>query len=269
MEANRLLIETDDAIRDARQELGFVEAQFTPTEVEPFRAAIESAAAELAAAFTVRQKLDDATPEDPPTRARMLQEILDRCRRGRTLIDEQMARVEQVRDLERNAPAVIARLKEQLAALDVRLPAVAATLAGLERFAPVNRSMVAGNVVEAQKRATSARAALTEGEAAVEKDRAAARTAVQAAQAALGQAGELLDAVDRLATELAEAEAKAPAEIEAAAADIARAQEASRGRQTPLEISGRLVEAQRLVEAARRVMAGQPPDVLEARRLAA
>ena len=269
VEANRLLIETDDAIRDARQELGFVEAQFTPSEVEPFRQAIATAANELAAAFTVRQQLDDATPEDPPTRSRMLQEIVDRCKRGRALIDEQMARVEQVRDLERNAPAVIARLKEQLAALDTRLPTVAATLAGLERFAPANRSTVAGNVVEAEKRATAARAALIQGEAVVEKDRTAARTAVQAAQSAMGQATELLDAVDKLAAELNDATAKVAGEIEAAAADIATAQEATRGRQAPLDITGRLVESQRLVEAARRAMAVQPPDVLEARRLAA
>ena len=128
---------------------------------------------------------------------------------------------------------------------------------------------VAGNVVEAQKRVEAAKAALAKADAALPTDRAAARTAVQAAQAAVTQATQLLDAVDQLAAQLDEAAAKVPAEIEEAAADIATARTATRGHEAPLEITGRLVEAQRLVDAARAALATQPPDVLEARRLAA
>jgi uncharacterized membrane protein YgcG len=268
-EANRLLIETDDALRDARNELGFVEAQFTPAEVEPFRTAIDRAAAELAAAFTIRQQLDDATPEDPPTRERMLGEIVTRCRNAKALVDEQAARFQALRDLERNAPEVIARLRDTIAALEVRLPTASTTLAGLDGFAEADRAPVAGNVVEAQKRVEAAKAALTEGEAVLGTDRAAARTSVQQAQGAITQATQLLDAVDQLAAQLAEAAAKVPGEIEAVAADIATAREAMRGRDVPLDITGRLTEAERLVAAARTALAARPPDVLEARRLAA
>ena len=268
-EANRLLIETDDALRDARNELGFVEAQFTPAEVAPFRTAIDLAAAELAAAFTVRQQLDDAVPEDQATRERMLGEIVSRSRRARALVDEQVARFESLRDLERNAPEVIAKLREALSALETRLPAVAATLAGLDQYAAADRAPIAGNVAEAQKRLEAAKAALTQAEAALETDRPAARSAVQQAQAAVTQATQLLDAVDQLSAQLADAAAKVPGEIEAAAAEIATAQEATRGREAPLEVTGRLVEAQRLVDAARAALATQPPGVLEARRLAA
>ena len=268
-EANRLLIETDDALGDARNELGFVEAQFTPAEVEPFRTAVDQAAAELAAAFTVRQQLDDLVPEDQPTKERMLGEIVTRCRRAKALIDEQMARFQTLRDLERNAPEVIAKLHDALSGLETRLPAVTATLTGLDRFAAADRAPVAGNAVEAQKRLEAAEAALTQADAALATDRAAARTAVQSAQAAVTQATQLLDAVDQLAAQLEDAAAKVPGEIEAAAADVATAQEATRGREAPLEITGRLVEAQRLVDAARAALATQPPGVLEARRLAA
>ena len=75
--------------------------------------------------------------------------------------------------------------------------------------------------------------------------------------------------MDQLGAQLADAAAKVPGEIEAAAADVATAQEATRGREAPLEITARLVEAQRLVDAARAALATQPPGVLEARRLAA
>jgi uncharacterized membrane protein YgcG len=268
-EANRMLIETDDALRDARNELGFVEAQFTPAEVEPFRTAMDQAAAELAAAFTVRQQLDDSTPEDQPTKERMLGEIVARCRKARALVDEQMGRVQALRDLERNAPEVIAKLRETLSALDSRLPTATATLTDLERFAAADRAPVAGNAVEAQKRIEAAKAGLTQGEAALATDRAAARTSVQQAQAAITQATQLLDAVDQIAAQLADAAARVPGEIEAAAADIATAREGMRGREASLDITGRLTEAERLVAAARAALATQPPDVLEARRLAA
>lgn len=119
-EANRLLIETDDAIRSARQELGFAEAQFSEADIMPFRAALDAAATELRAAFTVRQQLDDAVPEDPPTRARMLGEIVERCKRGRTLVDEQLARLQSLRDLERTAPDILAQLPDRIVAVEAR-----------------------------------------------------------------------------------------------------------------------------------------------------
>ena len=269
-EANRLLIETDDVLRDARAELGFAEAQFTPAEAQPFRAAIDSAAAELQAAFTLRQQLDDSVPEDAATRSRMLAEIVERTKRARALIDEQAARFDELRDLERNAPEVLTRLRDQLGTLEGRVGSANATLGRLERFAPANRAPVAGNVAETEKRIDAARAALEHGQAALTKDdRPGARAGVQAAQAALAQATDLLDAVDQLATQLDDAAAKVPAEIEAAAADIATAREGTRGRDAGMEITGRLVEAERLLAAARAAWAQQPPDVLEARRLAA
>ena len=69
-EANSLLLATDDAVRDSAQELGFAEAQFGAAEAATFGAAIEAAKGDLRAAFEIRQQLDDATPEDRPTRRR-------------------------------------------------------------------------------------------------------------------------------------------------------------------------------------------------------
>ena len=63
-EANKLLIETDDVLRDARAELGFAEAQFTPAEAShSARRSIPRPGAP--AAFTLRQQLDDSVPRTP------------------------------------------------------------------------------------------------------------------------------------------------------------------------------------------------------------
>ena len=77
-QANALLIATDERIRDAGQEVDFAEAQYGADAVTELRDAVAGAKADLAAAFTIRQRLDDDVPEDDPTRRAMLQEIVDR-----------------------------------------------------------------------------------------------------------------------------------------------------------------------------------------------
>jgi uncharacterized membrane protein YgcG len=53
-EANALLIHTDESLRDAEEEIGFAEAQFSEAEVVPYREALAKASDELKAAFAVR-----------------------------------------------------------------------------------------------------------------------------------------------------------------------------------------------------------------------
>ncbi|MGV9882602.1 hypothetical protein [Streptomyces sp. NPDC003006] len=81
-QARLLLVETDDAIRTSTEELGFATARFGEDAAKPFGEALAYAQSELAAAFLLRQELDDAFPEDEPTRRRMLDEIVARCARA-------------------------------------------------------------------------------------------------------------------------------------------------------------------------------------------
>ncbi|MDQ3554890.1 MAG: TPM domain-containing protein, partial [Chloroflexota bacterium] len=62
-EANAMLIKTDDALRDAEQELGFVEAQFGAAQSAALAESLAGARAELHQAFAIGQELDDADPE--------------------------------------------------------------------------------------------------------------------------------------------------------------------------------------------------------------
>ena len=56
-------------------------------------------------------------PEDPPTRELMLKDILERCGRAAAALDAQVARIEELRNLERQAPAILASLPAQLDAV--------------------------------------------------------------------------------------------------------------------------------------------------------
>ena len=266
-EANVLLLQTDEAVRGAQQELGFAEAQFNESDVKPFRAALEKSRAELKAAFAIRQQLDDEVPEDPETRERMLREIMDRSRRAQGVIDEHRDRFRQLRDLERTAPEILERLPADLDQLDQRIAGATATLTTLQQYAESSWRSVKGNVVEAQKRLATARERLEAGKRALSaNDRQAAAQSTRAAQAAAGEAGALLDAIDRLAKSLEEAQRLLPSELVAAEADVRAASQALAAGSDGL--GPRLAEAQGALQTAQREARTARPDLLSAYELA-
>ena len=223
-EANRLLLATDDAVRDSEQELGFAEAQFGEAASAPFGTAIAAAKDDLRAAFEIRQQLDDATPEDRPTRRRMLGELIARCRVAQDRLDAEAKRFEELRAFEREAPAVLAGLPAAIDAVEARLPAVETTMAHLEEYADASWQAVATNLDEARGRAATARAAVTQGQAAqVAGDGPKTAAAARVGQEAVAQAGAFLDAIEHLSAELDQARDRVDAEIADAEADLARA----------------------------------------------
>jgi uncharacterized membrane protein YgcG len=268
-QANRQLIDTDDAIKDAQQELGFAEAQFGEETARPYREALDAAGAELKAAFTIRQQLDDATPEDPPTRERMLREILARCERAQGLVGEQAARIDSLRDLQKTAPDVLQKLPDQVASVEARLPAADATRLRLESYAAASWAAVRGNVTEARKRLEFVTAETGRGTTAVAAgDLQTAAVAARGAQDALAQAGTLLDSVDRLAVSLDQARDALPGLLRDAEADVSAARQAVAAGQVSPEVSGRFADAERLLASGKTAAAAAPPDVLAAQSAA-
>jgi len=261
-EANSLLLATDDAVRDSEQELGFAEAQFGEAEAATFGAAVEAAKGELRAAFEIRQQLDDATPEDRPTRRRMLGDLIGRCHSAQARLDAETERFEALRAFEREAPAVVAALPAAIDAVEGRFPAVAATMAHLEEYADASWQALETNLDEARARAAAARAAVTQGEAAIAAaDGPKTAAAARVGQEAVSQAGAFLDAIEHLSAELDQARDRVDTEIADAAADLARARGAAGAAPADPEIPGRLAEAEALLADARSDIGHPKPDV--------
>jgi uncharacterized membrane protein YgcG len=264
-EANRLLLATDDAVRDSDQELGFAEAQFGQAMVAPFREAIAAAKEGLRAAFAIRQALDDATPEDRPTRRRMLSELMGHCRRAQERLDAEAARFAELRALEREAPAILAGLPAAAAAVEERIPAIEATMARLGEYADHSWRAVAPNLEEARARVAAARAALAEGEKATAAgDTLRVSAAARAGQEAIAQANAFLDAVAHLAAELDQARDRVAGEIAEAEADLARARAAAATAQVQPGLPGQIAEVEALLAGARRDISPPKPDVASA-----
>ena len=264
-EANAGLIAIDERIRDAIQEIGFIEAQYGPTEVGPFHAAVAAAREEMRHAFEVRQRLDDSVPEDPPTREAMLREIVERTARAQALLDEQTDRVRALRDLERDAPTVLAALPDRIAALEARLPVAEAALGRLDGYAPSSWDSVRGNVTEARKGLAGARDSAAAGTASLAAgDTARAATATRTALEGVSGAEGLLDGIDRLSAAIATAEERIPLELRDAEADLADARAASDRRSQEPAIAARLDAAERALATARSAAAARSSDPVAA-----
>lgn len=274
-EANARLIAIDDRIRAADQEAGFVDAQFGAEEAAPLRAAVAAAKAELGGAFQVRQRLDDDQPEDPPTREQMLNDIIERLGRAARALDAQAKRIDELRNLEREAPSILASLPDQVAAQAARLPAAATLLRELQdRYAEPSWAAVRGNVEEAAKGLSGARAAIERGQAAVAPGGAGANgpaRQIVVAQQGIAGARALLDAVEVAARTIHDTEAGLADLVAAAESDLRAARDGRQAAQPELisALDVDFVAAETALRNARVAVAARPPDPIGAGRAAA
>ncbi|KIP52933.1 TPM domain-containing protein, partial [Leucobacter komagatae] len=216
--ASALLVRVDDDLRSSEQELSFAEAQFGAAAAEPFAAAIADARTQLAAAFALRQKLDDNIPDSDEDRRAWLTEIIERCEGAKTSLDAHTESFSELREVEQRGPEVLEQLRAQHAAVGAQLQtahdratAIAAS------YAPEIAAQLTANLGEAAARLTfvgecveGAAAELAAGET------AAAAVSLRAGEAAIEQARTLVQSPDVLAGELAES----AQQYEAAAADL-------------------------------------------------
>jgi uncharacterized membrane protein YgcG len=269
-QANKLLVDTDDALHDAAQEIGFAEAEFDDSDVKPYSDAVTAAQAELKQAFIIRQQLDDSTPEDQPTRTRMYGDIISHCQAAQALVSEQAKRLETLRDLEKTAPDALAALPKTIEALKGRLPAIQAATRTLAAYPPTSWAAVKGNAEEADKRGHFAETQIAAGRAALAAtppDKAGAARSARAAQEAVAQANQLLDAVEQLAAAMEDAHRKLDGEIAAADADLAaaRAAIAAAAPNAPIATSASdLARAESLMQSARNGATTAVPDPIAA-----
>ncbi|MFJ9636547.1 TPM domain-containing protein [Streptomyces sp. NPDC101178] len=269
--AKQVLVDTDDAVRTSEEELGFATAQFGEEAAKPFTKAVARAKDELTRSFRLRQQLDDAFPEDDATRRRMLEEILSRCAAADEGLDAVAEDFDRLRALERDAPEALATLETAFATLTGRVSGAEATVAGMrERYGDGAAAPVAGAVEQAKDRLAFATSALDQARQAVgTADHSRAAVYIRAAEGAVGQAGTLIDAVDRRAAELSEAAGKLPAALTETETDLADARgllEGTAPATSTADLRGRIARAEAVLTDVREATASGPYDPVDALR---
>lgn len=223
--AGILLVQLDDEIKTSEQELGFAVAQFGDEAVKPFVAALAAAKEKARAAFELRQKLDDAFPESADERRAMTLQMVELAEAADAELDAQADAFDELRALEKTAPEQLVAVRADADGAGARLAEATRTLAGLEQqYSAAAVAPVAGNPKQASDLLAFAATRASEAEKALAGGQAGrAAVAVRAAQAAVGQVTQLLEAIDRVATDLGEARAALGAVVSDTEQDLAAA----------------------------------------------
>ncbi|MGX2994749.1 TPM domain-containing protein [Streptomyces sp. JNUCC 64] len=254
--ARRLLVGTDDAVRTSAEELGFATAQFGEEATRPFAEALAAARAELTAAFRLRQRLDDADPEDDAARRRMLDEIVARCGEANRRLDAESAAFDRLRALEKSAPEALEHADTAYQRVSARTEGAREALERLgAAYAPAAALPVAGHLEQARDRLAFAGAGLTAArEAVAAGDHARAAVRLRAAEGAVDQAETFVTAVERLAEETAAADRALPDALTETETDLAEARGVLDGPADQLpsaELRGRVARAEAVVRDVR------------------
>jgi TPM domain len=210
------VVEVDNALRTSEHELGLAVEEFGQ-QTEPFVRAVNNAKTTLAQAFNVRQMLDDAIPETPAQRRDLLTRVIVAAAKADRELDTQSEAFAKLRDLVINAPTRLDALTQQMVDLTARIGPAEQTLATLHnQFDAAALTSVADNVETAKQRLTFADQNISSARGLV--DRPAGQQmglvdAIHAAESSLGQARELLDAVDSASVDINRAVATLPSAI--------------------------------------------------------
>lgn len=219
------LVQTDDALKTSAQELGFAKAQFGDAATVEFEQALATAKTDLDEAFTLKQQLDDATPDAEQDARAWNSRIIALCEEANTLLDDKAAAFDELRKLEQNAPEALARVQEARAKAAASLDGAAARLQALtSSYAPEALATIVDNPEQARQRLAFADEQLAAAQASIGAGKGGeAAVGIRAAEEAVGQAVLLEDAIGKLADDLVAGERSAAGLIAELEQDVATA----------------------------------------------
>ena len=225
-----MVVEVDNAVRTSSNELTLAIDEFGEERTQPFTQAVNNAKAALSQAFTVRQQLDDSTPETPAQRRDLLTRVIVSAARADRELESQAEAFEKLRDLVINAPAQLDGLTQQYVELTSRIATAEQRMAELHKeFDDAALSSVSGNVTGAKERLAFADRNIGAARDLASHAESGKQTglvdAFHAAESALGQALSLLDAVDTAAGDIRHAITTLPSAMADIQASINRANE--------------------------------------------
>ncbi|MFE9093896.1 TPM domain-containing protein [Streptomyces sp. NPDC007264] len=251
--AERSLVGIDDCVRTSREELSSAASQSGADAVRPYADAVDFAAAELAAGFRLRLRLDEG---GGGTRE-LLEEILAHCVAAGRRLDAEAAGFDRTRALERTVRDAVERAEGRFRKLAARVADADGTLAGLrERYALSAYLPVVGQDERAKDRLLFATSGLNRARQALDRgETGAAVVHLRAAEAAVFQAGVIVDGIARLASDLTAATDALPTALSDTEAAVREARgrlgtEAARGDLRGLIAHGETVLAQLRGETA-------------------
>ena len=192
-QAGSALVQADDTVRAAAEELSYAQAQFGLSATDAFTAALDGARKHLSRCFELRKILDDDIPETEPQQRQMYTEILQRCSEAVGEIRAQEEAFNKRRGIEANLPTSIAETTQRADETEQAIIMAETILVTLSAAYPASSlTSVAQAPEQARRLLTAGRTALDQARDSVEASQGAtAVEQVRIAQGSIAQAGEL------------------------------------------------------------------------------
>ena len=192
-QAGSALVQADDTVRAAAEELSYAQAQFGLSATDAFTAALDSARKHLSRCFELRKILDDDIPETEPQQRQMYTEILQHCSEAVGEIRAQEEAFNKRRGIEANLPTSIAETTQRADETEQAIVMAETILVTLSAAYPASSLTSVAQAPEQSRRLLAAgRTALDQARASVEASQeATAVEQVRIAQGSIAQAGQL------------------------------------------------------------------------------
>ena len=192
-QAGSALVQADDTVRAAAEELSYAQAQFGLSATDAFTAALDGARKHLSRCFELRKILDDDIPETEPQQRQMYTEILQHCSEAVGEIRAQEEAFNKRRGIEANLPTSIAETTQRADETEQAIVMAETILVTLSAAYPASSlTSVAQAPEQARRLLTAGRTALDQARDSVEASQGAtAVEQVRIAQGSIAQAGEL------------------------------------------------------------------------------
>ena len=265
-QSSTLLLQADELVRSATDELDFARAQFGETKTDAYAKALSAAQAGIAKAFTSQQTMNEASNSRSRTEAALtLQHELNQVMPA--LVEQQKA-FSQLRDEEASVPTQATDVKTRILEAIAALPSVEAELTALQTlYSSTTVASLMDNPQQARALLDSASAAANQASSLATSDPSAALVQLDIARRALAMAGHQTEAIMSAKHDLAAANevlTKAIASITSDLSDVTTLK-ADSAAFAPL-----VAEAQKAVAEAQsaRTGSGDPLAALENLRLA-
>lgn len=249
-QAGSALIQADDAIKVAEQEIGFAQASYGDRSVELFKQDVAEAKDHMQQSFQLQHQLDDHVPDTEEDQRAWLKEILDRTAQVMTALQEHEQDFAKLRDLEKNAPEALERVRAAFAPFPAQLDTALNTVEDLSAsYDSVALEEAVGNLEQAkglldfgQERLGETDQALADGQV------SRAAWSIHEAENATQELQEVLDSVIQLPAHLDHAQRQLNIELDQAHSILAEAKEFAAQRRTDSSLPRAIATLEQAVE---------------------
>ncbi|MGI6879387.1 hypothetical protein [Microbacterium sp. gxy059] len=229
--AQRALVQTDERIRTTRDELAFASAELGPKATQDLREGLDAVTSHMGEAFQLHQLNHDDIPDTAEELRTRNARIAQLCEWAEQVLDERTEALRERIERIREAPRVLAGVRDEAARLRERVPQAEETVERLARmYAPEAMRRVAGGPAEAVQLLDFAEHSA--GVAERRRDagrRDEAMLALETATEAVRRAGRVLDGIDDFELEAMRAQATLGDVVADSRDDIAAARRGAGG----------------------------------------